>query len=70
METTNIYILIDPITNMIRYVGKTNNINQRFKAHLNFARKHQLHKRNWIMNLKNKGLRPIVEIIDVVPINE
>ena len=70
METTNIYILIDPITNMVRYVGKANNVTQRYRAHLNRARKHQVHKKNWIEKLKKEGLRPIIEVIDVVPINE
>ena len=54
MEVTFIYILIDPITNQVRYVGKTNNISQRYKAHLNRARKHQIHKANWIKSLKRK----------------
>jgi len=69
METTNIYILIDPETNQVRYVGKANNIFQRYKAHLNRARKHQIHKLNWINYLKTKGLKPIIEIIDIVPID-
>ena len=70
METTNIYVLIDPQTKLVRYVGKANNVPQRYKAHLNIARKHQVHKLNWINSLKNKGLKPIIEVIDVVPINE
>lgn len=70
MNTTNIYILIDPETNTVRYVGKANNIKQRYKAHLNKARKHQIHKKNWIESLKKKGLKPIVDIIDIVPIHE
>jgi hypothetical protein len=70
METTNIYILIDPETQQVRYVGKANNISQRYKAHLNRARKHQIHKLNWINSLKTKELKPIIEIIDVVPIKD
>lgn len=70
METTNIYVLIDPQTKLVRYVGKANNVPQRYKAHLNIARKHQVHKLNWINSLKNKGLKPIIEIVDVVPIQE
>lgn len=70
METTNIYTLTDPRTNEIRYVGKANNVSQRYKAHLNRARKHQIHKKNWIESLKRDGLKPIIDIIDVVPINE
>jgi hypothetical protein len=69
METTNIYILIDPRTNMVRYVGKANNVSQRYKAHLNRARKHQIHKKNWIEQLKKEGLKPIIEIVDIVPID-
>jgi hypothetical protein len=68
METTNIYVLIDPRTNMVRYVGKANNVTQRYQAHLNRARKHQIHKKNWIEQLKREGLKPIIEVIDVVPI--
>lgn len=70
METTNIYILIDPITNMVRYVGKANDVSQRYKAHLNRARKHQVHKKNWIEKLKKQGLKPIIEVIDIVPIED
>ena len=70
METTNIYILIDPETHQVRYVGKANNISQRYRAHLNRARKHQIHKLNWIKSLKEKGLKPIIEIIDVVSIDD
>ena len=70
METTNIYVLIDPITNMVRYVGKANNVTQRYRAHLNRARKHQIHKKNWVENLKKEGLKPIIEVIDIVPIDD
>ncbi len=70
METTNIYTLTDPRTNEIRYVGKANNVSQRYRAHLNRARKHQIHKKNWIESLKREGLKPIIDIIDIVPITE
>jgi hypothetical protein len=70
METTNIYVLIDPITNIVRYVGKANNVTQRYRAHLNRARKHQIHKKNWIEQLKREGLKPIIEVIDIVPIGD
>ena len=70
METTNIYILTDPETNMVRYVGKANNITERYKAHLNKARKHQTHKKKWIASLRKKGLKPLISVIDVVPITD
>jgi hypothetical protein len=55
---------------MVRYVGKTNNVSQRYKAHLNRARKHQIHKKNWIEQLRKEGLKPIIEVIDIVPIDK
>jgi hypothetical protein len=55
---------------MVRYVGKANNVTQRYRAHLNRARKHQIHKKNWVENLKKQGLRPIIEVIDIVPIDD
>lgn len=70
METTNIYILIDPRNNEVRYVGKANNVSQRYQAHLNKARDHQTYKRNWITELRNLKLKPILCVIDEVPINE
>ena len=70
METTNIYTLTDPITNQIRYVGKANNVSQRYKAHLNRARKHQTHKKNWLELLRRKKVKPILDIIDVVPLDD
>jgi len=70
MEMTNIYTLTDPRTNEVRYVGKANNLTQRYRAHLNRARKHQTHKKNWLKQLKKEGLKPIIEIIDVVPVDD
>lgn len=70
METTNIYVLREPITNEIRYVGKTNSPKQRLKNHLNKLRDTNTHKRNWINKLRKDKLKPIFEIIDTVPIDE
>jgi hypothetical protein len=70
METTNIYVLIDPITDQVRYVGKANNVLDRFSNHMNRAKRHTPHKLAWINSLKQKGLKPIVEVVDVVPIDD
>lgn len=67
---TNIYILIDPRNNLVRYVGKTNNIKKRYRAHNNITRDKSTHKRNWINELKNIGLKPLMEVIDVVYIDD
>ena len=67
--TTNIYTLTDPITNEIRYVGKANNVSKRYYKHCRLTDKNT-HKNYWINKLLKKNLKPIVDIIDVVPINE
>lgn len=69
MEKVFIYTLEDPTTNQIRYVGKANNVEKRFKDHLNSSRDKGTHKRNWINKLKSGGLKPIIKVIDEVPLN-
>ena len=66
---TYIYILKDPISNLIRYVGKSNNPKERLMNHLNLSKRDQSHKRNWILKLKKQGLKPVMEVIDVIPID-
>ncbi len=70
MEITNIYTLSDPRDNKVRYVGKTNNLGRRYKAHLVLSREIKSHKKSWIKQLKILGLKPVMEVIDVVPISE
>lgn len=73
MKTTFIYILIDPLTNHVRYVGKANDPKERFKGHMKESLKKnkddeiiQNHKINWINKLKIKNLSPVLEIVDEV----
>jgi group I intron endonuclease len=65
MKTIYIYKLIDPITNNVRYVGKTNNLVRRFSAHLKRSKTNKYHSARWINSLLNKDLKPILEIIEV-----
>lgn len=66
MKRTYIYILIDPRTNMIRYVGKADNCDNRFRKHIYEANTKNNHKANWIKSLLKENLTPILEIIDEV----
>jgi hypothetical protein len=68
MKKVFIYELIDPVTNETRYIGKTDNLKRRYKGHLND--KNKTHKTNWIKNLKNKDLKPVLNIIDEINKNE
>lgn len=69
MKTSFIYTLKDPITNEIRYVGKTIYLEYRLKRHcgINLAR---TRKEKWIESLLVIGLKPVIEIIDEVPLHE
>lgn len=63
-----IYILIDPITNEIRYVGKTvSTLNQRLNGHVHEAKTGvNFHKKHWFAKLEKQGLKPIIKQIDEV----
>lgn len=63
---TLIYTLTDPRTNEVRYVGKTvKTLEQRLIAHTGDTRKNT-HRRNWIIQLRRLGLRPLISLIETV----
>lgn len=71
-DTTFIYVLKDPTTGEIRYVGKSNDPKRRVTQHLQFASKFSSktdHKNCWIRELVSKNLKPVVEIIDEVALD-
>lgn len=63
---TYIYTLAHPITNEIRYVGKTVRLKRRKVEHSSywFCDKFHNHKNHWCLKLINEGLRPIMTVID------
>lgn len=72
MQTTFIYTLTCPLTKQIKYVGKSNDIKNRVKQHI-YRIKHTdiiLEKDKWIKDLLSKGLKPIIDILDEVPVKE
>lgn len=65
MKTTKIYTLSDPVTNEIRYVGKTEkSLLKRFNEHL--SKKDRTYKSCWIQSLLSTGNKPIIELLDEV----
>jgi len=63
-----IYVLIDPTSNEIRYVGKSINPSVRVRKHLSEARNLKVnnHRINWIKGLLNKNMKPKMVVIDSV----
>ena len=56
-----IYGLVDPRNNQIRYVGKTKQtLSKRLSQHLWEGNKSNPHKFNWITQLRNENLKPII----------
>lgn len=67
MEKYFIYSLTDPITNKIRYIGKTNDPEDRYKRHLQkcYLEKYDknTYKSRWIKSLLAKNEKPVMNII-------
>jgi len=62
-----IYILSHPITNEIKYVGKTNSIKRRLQGHIDYARNPKKKRRYvsyWILKLLKEDLRPILTVLE------
>jgi len=66
MKKVYIYGLIDPSTNQLRYVGKTVDINRRYRRHINERFIHDSHKDRWIRKLIDNNLKPEIIILDIV----
>jgi len=70
-KLTQIYVLIDPRTDNIRYVGKTNDIKRRLVKHISESKiSTKSHKKAWINQLLKLNLKPIIEVIDIVSLYE
>jgi hypothetical protein len=63
-----IYTETDPRDNLIRYVGKTNNLARRQREHMRDTRQDQatLEKIAWLEDLKQSGLEALVQIVDEI----
>jgi hypothetical protein len=59
-----IYALLDPTSREVRYVGWAFNPRQRLNAHCSRADNTRSHKSHWIRQIKTRGLRPSVIILE------
>jgi len=64
MSVVKIYILKDPTTGDVRYVGLTRFPVKRLHNEINYP--HTVHLRNWVESLKRSKLRPQMEIVEDV----
>lgn len=64
-----LYALIDPNTNKIRYIGYTTKVKYRLKQHINAClnlREKNCHRCHWINKLNKEGFNPIYKTLAVV----
>ena len=62
-----IYVLKCPISEKIRYVGKTNNLKRRLQSHIDYSTNSKKKKRYvnyWILKLLKEGLKPKIELLE------
>lgn len=73
MKKTYIYSLVCPLDGRVKYVGKANDPKGRFRKHKSLGdvnKGDNIEKNKWIKSLLDKGLLPILEIIEEVGISE
>jgi hypothetical protein len=63
MKTHMIYVLVNPITKEPFYVGETTRLSERLSKHFNCTDKTKA-KNDYILDLKNKGYKPEVLIVE------
>jgi hypothetical protein len=70
MDKVFIYGLVDPRTNLIRYIGWTPNAKIRYGKHINESKRETNHKANWIKQLLSLNLKPALIILDEVSVED
>lgn len=66
-NTVSIYALLDPRDNAVRYVGKTKMaLEYRLASHISSCQRANNHRTNWLRKLLRLGLRPIIQLLEVV----
>lgn len=65
-ENIFIYGLIDPLTNELRYIGKSIKPKLRLRRHISDRNKHDSYKDRWLRKLMLNNIKPELIIIDEV----
>ncbi len=61
----DIYALVDPRDQSIRYIGMSYNADHRYRQHIN-CNGNNLRKNAWIQELETQNLRPVLFLLEVV----
>ena len=67
---TYIYSLFCPIDGLMKYIGKSYSPERRLKDHMTDFRDCPADRLQWILKLKKKKLKPIIEVLDQVEVEE
>lgn len=59
-----IYALAHPETGDVRYIGVTKNLTQRFHQHLYDKAASNPHRKSWIAQLRQAGLKPVMSVLE------
>ena len=65
---TAVYVLVDPTSLEVRYVGYSSNLKRRYWDHCNLF--HRTPKCSWVKSLQNRGLQPVLRIVCIVERHE
>lgn len=60
-----IYGLVDPLVHQIAYIGKTNDLYERWESHVKTDAEHMAGK--WIKRLRMAGIKPTLIVLEVLP---
>jgi len=67
-ESGVVYALYDPRTNEPKYVGASKQPKQRLRTHINGGSNTDVEQ--WVDELKENDCKPVMQIIDVAPVDE
>lgn len=59
-----VYVLKDPRTQRVRYVGWTFDLHKRLRNHITRAPRESTHKACWIKGLLSAGMEPVAEVVE------
>lgn len=63
-RVVDIYVLKDPTTNEVRYIGKANDAAKRLLSHIRDSRRRDTPVYRWFRKLAENNLIPIIEVIE------